>query len=201
MVKNSTRSDGWASLFASHSMNRLQAPNSEAWISQKSMFSPPWGSVVLWGIPLMALHIRNSQRNICGGRRKKRKNLSVLSTVWFGLCLASSINPLLTIAHLFFSFESPETEIPVCRARFWGEYIVDWVCSLMGRVRKRNAFFFFFSWHLCRSTAFAKELLQGVENGGLKKLCWLPSETYPVQLNQRVIYIGSCLNYGAAASA
>lgn len=71
----------------------------------------------------------------------------------------------------------------------------------MGRVRKRNAFFFFFSWHLCRSTAFAKELLQGVENGGLKKLCWLPSETYPVQLNQRVIYIGSCLNYGAAASA
>lgn len=144
MVKNSTRSDGWASLFASHSMNHLQAPNSEAWISQKSMFSPPWGSVVLWGIPLMALHIRNSQRNICGARRKKRKNLSVLSTVWFGLCLASSINPLLTIAHLFFSFESPETEIPVCRARFWGEYIVFWVCSLMGRVRKRNAFFFFF---------------------------------------------------------
>lgn len=143
MVKSSIRSDGWASLFASHSMNHLQAPNSEAWISQKPVFSPPWGSVVLWGIPLMALHIRNSQRNICGGKRKKEKE-----PLCFIYCVVqsvpSSINPLLTIVHLSFYFESPETEIPVCRARFWGEYILFWVCSLMGRVRKRNAFFFFF---------------------------------------------------------
>lgn len=66
-------------------------------------------------------------------------------------------------------------------------------------MRKRNAACFSF-WRLCRSAAFAKELLQGFKNGGLKELCWIPSKAYPVQLNKWVTYIGTCLIYGAVTS-
>lgn len=126
------------------------------------------------------------------GRRKRRRALHVLSAVC--LCPLTSINPLLTFS-ISFCFEYPEAEIPVRRARFWGEYIPFWMGFSRDRTRKRNAAFLSL-WHLYRRVAFTKEHLQGFKNGWLKSSA---SKAQLVQLNNWVIYIGMCFIYEAVA--
>lgn len=173
------------------------------------MLSPPWCSVCFgrdhskW----LAISIMKSQKNMSKCRKKKKaKDSPYFICCVFEFvpthqhqCLTNLCSSLFLLNTQRRKSRYAELDFEVSTSLY--ECVCLFVC-LRGRMRRRNdvCLFGFYSWHLYRSAAFAKELLQGFKNDGLNGLCWMPGKGYLLQLNKWVVYIGSCLIYGPVAS-